>query len=553
MKKNFYSTRATKNRSMKKYLLFILIIATATTIGHSQENELHAFDLDHSGVYPLKEFSDITVFANYNISSEGTPQNEPAVRISRTDPNVVVAAWRDFREGWEEPGVVRRIGYSYSHDGGITWSESQLLPDPLPDHLSQSDPVLTSDAAGHFYLSSTSRQPVVNYNRDMLLYKSTDNGVTFSLHATAVPGSGMQGEDKEWIFCDPVATNETYDNVMIAWRSFGPSYGIKFRKSDVGGTNWGPTKHVGDGGSGQGANLATGTNGTIHIVWWDGGLRYDRSMDAGESFGTDTYISNIGTQSNTSFPFICVDYSNEPSRGNVYIAFCDRRNGTDDIWFQRSTDHGDTWMQDPIRVNDIALNHQYWPSIQVDNSGRLVVVYFDEREGPGQMNAYLAYSDDEGSTWTNSRLSNETFLGSKPNNNVRYGDYICIDAFDGKIIPVWTDDRDGNYNQEIYTAIIDIPQGVEDYIDIQDEFTLYQNYPNPFGDETVIRFDLTEPMSVSVEIYNSTGQLVDSPLNGHLEAGQQEINWNATGLSPGMYYLRISSEKSVSYLKMTHK
>ena len=101
--------------------------------------------------------------------------------------------------------MVRRIGYSYSHDGGITWSESQLLPDPMPDHLSQSDPVLTSDAAGNFYLSSTSRQPVVNYNRQMLLYKSTDNGISFQLHAIAVPGSGSQGEDKEWIFCDPVS------------------------------------------------------------------------------------------------------------------------------------------------------------------------------------------------------------------------------------------------------------------------------------------------------------------------------------------------------------
>ncbi len=536
-----------------KNLLLLLILISFSMLTKAQESELHAFDLDHRGVYPLKDNSDSPMFPNYNISAESTPQNEPSVRISRTDPSVVVAAWRDFREGWQEPNVVRRIGYSYSHDGGITWSESQLLPDPLPDHLSQSDPVLTSDAAGHFYLSSTSRQPVINYNRDMLLYKSTDDGQTFSLHATAVPGSGLQGEDKEWIFCDPVPGNPTYDNVMIAWKSFGPSYGIKFRKSDVGGTNWGPTISVGDNNSaGQGANLATGTDGTIHIVWWDNGLKYDRSFDGGESFGTDTYISTFSSQSNTSFPFICADYSEKPSRGNVYVTFVDRRQGSDDVWFQRSEDGGNNWLDNPVRVNDITLNNQYWSAIACDDMGRIVVVYYDEREGPGQMNAYLAYSDDEGDSWINERLSNETFSGSQPNGNVRYGDYIDIDAFDGKIVAVWTDDRAGSYNQEIYTAVVDIPIGVEEYKNTHEEFTLYQNYPNPFTGETSIHFNLNKQQAVRIEVFNTSGQLLDVVLDENLGSGRHNIKWHPDGNAPGIYILKLSTAKAVSYLKMTH-
>lgn len=536
---------------MKKLLLLILLISFAF-LTYAQDNELHAFDLNHSGVYPLKDYSDSPMFADYNISAESAPQNEPTVRISRTDPNIVVAAWRDFRLGWQEPNVERRIGYAYSVDGGITWSESQLLPDPLPNHLSQSDPVLTSDASGHFYLSSTSRQPVMNYDRDMLLYKSTDNGQTFSLHAKAVPGSGLQGEDKEWIFCDPVPTNATYDNIMIAWKSFGASYGIKFRKSDVGGTNWGPTINVGDNQSGQGANLATGTDGSIHIVWWDGGLRYDRSLDGGENFGLDRFISSTGSQNNTSFPYICVDYSSKPSRGNVYVAFTDRRLGTDDVWFQRSTDGGETWMTDPVRVNDVAQNNQYWPSIQCDENGRIVVVYFDEREGPSQMNAYMAYSDDEGDTWTNARLSNLTFHGIQPNSNVRYGDYIGIDAYGGKIVPVWTDDRTGSYNQEIYTAVIDIPIGLDELSSLNDELTLYQNFPNPFTSETNIRFELNNEDQVRIEVFNIAGQLLDVLLDETLTTGRHQVKWQAAEYDAGIYILKLSSERSVSYLRMTH-
>ena len=96
----------------------------------------------------------------------------------------------DFRLGYIDPDIIRRIGYTYSTNGGLSWALPQLLPDPNPEHTSQSDPVITSDAQGNFYISSTSRKPVTGYNRDMLLYKSTNNGQTFVLYSTAVPGTG---------------------------------------------------------------------------------------------------------------------------------------------------------------------------------------------------------------------------------------------------------------------------------------------------------------------------------------------------------------------------
>src|SRR2546425_11468487 len=38
------------------------------------------------------------VYSNVNISNNSpAPQNEPSVKISRKNPNRVVAAWRDFR------------------------------------------------------------------------------------------------------------------------------------------------------------------------------------------------------------------------------------------------------------------------------------------------------------------------------------------------------------------------------------------------------------------------------------------------------------------------
>ena len=50
-----------------------------------------------------------SVFVNYNVSDNPAPQNETSVKISRKDPNRVVAAWRDFRISVTPAN--RRVGY----------------------------------------------------------------------------------------------------------------------------------------------------------------------------------------------------------------------------------------------------------------------------------------------------------------------------------------------------------------------------------------------------------------------------------------------------------
>ena len=65
------------------------------------------------------------IYNNINISNNPPfPHNEPSVKISRKNPNRVVAAWRDFRINYNP---YRKVGYSYSSDGGATWSASVLI------------------------------------------------------------------------------------------------------------------------------------------------------------------------------------------------------------------------------------------------------------------------------------------------------------------------------------------------------------------------------------------------------------------------------------------
>lgn len=545
---------------MRYFLLFTLIFISfrgVTESLFSQGNSTQINTIEASALTPVLEFAKNTytgtqeniLFQNYNLTVNGAPQNEPSVRISRVNPNFVVAAWRDFRLGYINPNIERRIGYTYSTNGGLTWTAPQLLPDPNPDHTSQSDPVITSDAQGNFYISSTSRQPVAEYNRDMLLYKSTNNGQTFFLHATAVPGSGGAGEDKEWIFCDPVTTNTTYNNIFITWTSFGPSTGIKFRKATNGGANWSATVNISDLSGGQGSNVCSGTNSQIYVVWQQDGVRFDKSTNAGTSFGTDLQLSNIGTTN--GFPFICCDYSAGPTRGNVYVIWDDARNGNADVWFQRSTNGGANWLAAPVRVNDVTTNNQYWPVIQCDNNGNLYAMYYDNRLGTSQINSYVAYSTDAGATWTNQQLSDSSFAATQTNGDVRFGDYINIDAYGGKVIAVWTDQRKGVPNQEIYSANLASLIAVNNIsTEVPSSFKLHQNYPNPFNPSTKIRFDLPAESFVKITIYDALGRAVKLIVNQDLRPGSYETTFDASDYTSGVYFYEITTSSYKEVKKM---
>ncbi len=68
---------------------------------------------------------------------------------------------------------------------------------------------------------------------------------------------------------------------------------------------------------------------------------------------------------------------------------------------------------------------------------------------------------------------------------------------------------------------------------------LLQNYPNPFNNSTVISFSIDSVENVELSIYNIKGQLVDQLMNEPRSAGSYRVNWDAQGLSRGIYFVRI--------------
>lgn len=69
-------------------------------------------------------------------------------------------------------------------------------------------------------------------------------------------------------------------------------------------------------------------------------------------------------------------------------------------------------------------------------------------------------------------------------------------------------------------------------------------YPNPFNSQTSIVFYLAKEEKVRIEVFNLLGQRLRMLLNEVTVKGKHTINFNATGLSSGIYFYRLSAGRN---------
>jgi hypothetical protein len=72
------------------------------------------------------------------------------------------------------------------------------------------------------------------------------------------------------------------------------------------------------------------------------------------------------------------------------------------------------------------------------------------------------------------------------------------------------------------------------------EYGLSQNYPNPFNPTTTINFSLANAGDYNLTIFNVLGQTVQE-YSGFSEAAEVSIEWNASNVSSGVYFYKLSA------------
>jgi hypothetical protein len=81
-------------------------------------------------------------------------------------------------------------------------------------------------------------------------------------------------------------------------------------------------------------------------------------------------------------------------------------------------------------------------------------------------------------------------------------------------------------------------------------YALHECYPNPFNPATTISYQLPAKNHVTLKIYDSRGREVANLVDAEQSAGRYSLTWNASQISSGVYFARLTAGSFVQTRKV---
>jgi len=213
-------------------------------------------------------------------------------------------------------------------------------------------------AAGQLLRTQASIEALQQQERSLFIAKSTDGGQTFAspVEVTEVqrPPSPLPGSNFRMFVLPTLAVDPKGGALYATWNDYTSNDAdVMLVTSTDGGQSWTQPKRVNDDAPQPRHDqffptAKVGPDGSLHMLWLDrrddpANLRYAayyaRSTDGGMTFSKNTAISSatsdpsVGFQGSIIGDYIGLDLSADGS--TVYGAWCDTREGTQDIYFSK--------------------------------------------------------------------------------------------------------------------------------------------------------------------------------------------------------------------------
>lgn len=162
------------------------------------------------------------------------------------------------------------------------------------------------------------------------------------------------------------------------------------------------------------------------------------------------------------------------------------------------------------------------------------------RTGPGLLHHKYGIIDAEYPYWNSVTITGSHNWSSSAENTNNENTLIIRD---GNITNQYLQEFAARYYQ--FGGNDSIRVSVEEVSgEIPERFALQQNYPNPFNPSTEITFSVPSGGArhgVSLRVYDVLGREVATLVNEPLKAGTYKVEWNAIGVSSGVYYYRLNA------------
>ncbi|MFO7524291.1 MAG: T9SS type A sorting domain-containing protein, partial [Ignavibacteriaceae bacterium] len=117
----------------------------------------------------------------------------------------------------------------------------------------------------------------------------------------------------------------------------------------------------------------------------------------------------------------------------------------------------------------------------------------------------------------------------------------------------------GNYQYRLkqidFDGTFEYSKVAEVEIGLPTRFVLEQNYPNPFNPSTKIEYSIPnaatgQTLSVTLKVYDVIGNEVTTLVDEYKTAGIYEVEFDASQLSSGIYFYKLSAGSFISTKKM---
>jgi hypothetical protein len=208
-------------------------------------------------------------------------------------------------------------------------------------------------------------------------------------------------------------------------------------------------------------------------------------------------------------------------------------------------------------------------SLGVDKDNSLFALWTqftdDDKSQCGWSNGelYMSYSTDGGAAWIE-----PINITSSPSPGCETGECdsdhwsTLAETVDDSLHIVYINDKDAGSipklegldteNPVMYLAILNpvLTEAEEQQVGLPIVASLEQNYPNPFNATTSISYTLAEAGNVNLSVYDISGRRVATLVDGYQEAGEHSVSWEASGVSSGVYFYKLSTADYTATKKM---
>lgn len=243
----------------------------------------------------------------------------------------------------------------------------------------------------------------------------------------------------------------------------------------------------------------------------------------------------------TAYKFFARLSSNGNSNGSVICVFNQTLNSNRNVKYFRTTNFGNFNTIGQSILWGSSVNTNYQPDIVGRRNGNIHYFSFNTIASTDSAH-FISVTTTGGTTHINKMNSASLlsgFQGPKPGFRFISNDSCYILYTESGPQNVWS-----------AAGCSGTITGIGNQNQTPKEYALNQNYPNPFNPTTTISYSIPKNGFVKLIVYDMLGKEIATLVNEVKMAGNYMLDFNASNLSSGIYFYKITSGEFSSIKKM---